>query len=85
MLTGRRISAEEAFNTGLVNRIVSKGELLPTVEGMASRIALLDPMAVRTVKQAVVRGLDLSLPEGLELEKRLASLLLQTMASGIYN
>jgi len=82
MLTGRRISAEEAFNTGLVNRVVSKGELLSTVEGMARRIALLDPMAVRTAKQAVVRGLDLSLPEGLELEKTLASLLLQPVASG---
>jgi len=85
MLTGRRISAEEAFDIGLVNRVVPKGELLSTVESMARRIALLDPMAVRTAKQAVVRGLDLSLPEGLELEKRLASLLLQTMASGIYN
>ncbi len=82
ILTGRRISAEEAFNIGLVNRVVSKGELLSTVEGMARRIALLDPMAVRTAKQAVVRGLGLSLSEGLELEKTLASLLLQPMASG---
>jgi hypothetical protein len=32
-------------------------------------------MAVRSAKQAILRGLDLPLKEGLELEKRLASLL----------
>jgi enoyl-CoA hydratase/carnithine racemase len=39
---------------------------------MAKKIASFDPMVVRNAKQAVVRGLDLSLSEGLELERRLA-------------
>jgi enoyl-CoA hydratase/carnithine racemase len=39
---------------------------------MAKKIASFDPMAVRSAKQAVLRGLDLSLSEGLELERRLA-------------
>ena len=40
---------------------------------MAKKIASYDPIAVRNAKQAVVRGLDLALSEGLDLEKRLAS------------
>lgn len=73
MLIGRQINAKEAFDIGLVNRVVPKGELLSTVESMARQIALFDPMAIRNAKQAVVRGLDLPLHEGLELESRLAS------------
>lgn len=81
MLTGRRISAEEAADIGLVNRVVPKDRLLPTVESVARQISLLDPVAVRSAKQAVMRGLDLSLSEGLRLEKRLAVPLLQPTPS----
>ncbi len=82
MLTGRRINAKEALDIGLVNRVVSKSELLPTVNSLAKQIALFDPVVVRSIKQAVVRGLDLSLPEGLELEKRLANLVLHSRVKG---
>ena len=81
ILTGRRMSAQEAFNIGLVNRVVPRDELLPTVEGMAREIALLAPAAIKKVKQAVVRGLDLPLPEGLALERRLARSILRSRAS----
>lgn len=80
MLTGRRVSAKEALDIRLVNRVVSNSELLPTVNSMAEQIAHFDPAVVRNIKQAVVRGLDLPLIEGLELEKRLASLVLQSRA-----
>ncbi|MDO8785812.1 MAG: enoyl-CoA hydratase-related protein, partial [Syntrophales bacterium] len=73
MLTGRRIGAREALDMGLVNRVVAKAELLPAVEEMAGRIASFDPTAVRGVKEAVARGMDMTLAEGLEMEKRLAS------------
>ena len=73
LLTGRRIDAEEAYRAGLVNHVVSRDELLPTVEQIARKIASYNQIAVRTAKQAVLRGLDLPLNEGLELEKRLAS------------
>ena len=73
LLTSRRINAEEAYKAGLVNRVVPREELLPTVEEIARKIASYDQMAVRNAKQATVRGLDLPLEEGLELEKRLAS------------
>ena len=49
---------------------------------MAKKIASYDPIAVRSAKEAVVRGMDLRLSEGLELEKRLASELSLRKCSG---
>jgi enoyl-CoA hydratase/carnithine racemase len=73
LLTNRWIGVEEAYQFGLINRIVPKKDLLQTVEEMARKIASHDPMAVRYAKEAVVRGLDMSLQEGLDLEALLAS------------
>ena len=81
ILTGGRIGAQEALDIGLVNQVVPRDKLLPTVESMARQISLLAPAAVRNAKQAVVRGLDLPLPEGLALEERLARSLLHSRAS----
>lgn len=52
---------------------MSRDKLLETAEEMAKKIVSFDPIAVRRAKQAVLRGLDLPLSEGLNLEKRLAS------------
>ena len=73
LLTGRWVDAEEAYKVGLVNWVVPRDELLPTANEIAKKIVSYDQLAVRSAKQAVMRGLDLSLSEGLELEKRLAS------------
>lgn len=73
LLTNRWIGAEEAYQFGLVNRIVPKKDLLQTAEEMAKKIASYDPKVVRSAKEAVVRGMDLSLQEGLNLERILAS------------
>lgn len=80
MLTGRRISAKEAFDIGLINRVVPRNELLPTVDSLAKEIAHFDPAVVKGIKQAVVSGLNMTLLEGLELEKRLASLVFKSKA-----
>jgi len=76
LLTGRRLNAEEACKAGLVNRVVPREELLRTVENIARQIASYNQMAVRSAKQAVLRGMDLPLNNGMELERRLASSLL---------
>jgi enoyl-CoA hydratase len=73
LLTNRWIGAEEAYQFGLVNRVVPKKDLLQTVDEMAKKVAAYDPAAVRSAKEAVVRGMDMSLAEGLELERLLAS------------
>jgi enoyl-CoA hydratase len=73
LLTNYWMSGEEAWRDGLVNQVVPRDKLLGTAEEMAKKIASYPPMAVRNAKQAVVRGLDLTLTEGLNLEKMLAS------------
>lgn len=73
LLTDRWINAEEARNINLVNRVVPMDKLFESAEEMAKKIASYDPIAVRYAKQAVVRGLDLTLAEGLNLEKMLKS------------
>ena len=73
LLTNRWINGEEAYNIGLVNQVVPGDKLLQTAEEMAGKIASFNPMAIRNAKQAVLRGLDLTLAEGLDLERRLAS------------
>lgn len=71
LLTGRRINAQEALQMKLVNRVVPKERLLSEAESLAEKIAGRDQHAVRAIKQAVSRGLDLPLKEGLKLERRL--------------
>jgi len=76
MLTGTRMSAKEALDIGLVNRVVSKNELYSTADKMAQQIAQFNPVVVNSIKQAIMRGLELSIGQGLEIEKLLASTLL---------
>ena len=68
----------EAYELKLVNRVVPREALYETAEKTAFEIASYSGEAVGLAKQAVQRGLDLTLQEGLHLEKRLASRLLPT-------
>ena len=72
LLTNRWISAQEALQFQLLDRLVPKEELLANAAEMARRIAAFDPAAVMCAKQAVRRGMDMSLREGLHLERMLA-------------
>ncbi len=73
LLTGRWITAKEAHRLKLVNRVVSRPDLLPTAERLANKIKGYNPTAVAVAKQAITAGLDLSLEQGLELESRLVN------------
>ena len=72
LITGRWVKAEEALKMKLVNKIVPRDELMPTAENIAERIKSFNPVAVSFVKQAVIRGLDMTLNQGLKLEAALA-------------
>jgi enoyl-CoA hydratase len=72
LMSGRWIDAKEALKLKLVNRILPRPNLIPAAEALARKIMSYPWPAVRAIKQAVWRGLDMSLPEGLELESRLA-------------
>ncbi len=76
LLSGRWINAEEARRLKLVNQVVSRDDLLPVAERLANKIKAYNPMAVSYAKQAITRGLDLSLEQGLKLEANLSGRLL---------
>jgi enoyl-CoA hydratase len=74
LLTGEFIDAVEAYRVGLVNRVVPRQDLIPAARGIAEKILSGEGVTLKALKQAVVRGLDLPLDEGLRLEKKLAVL-----------
>jgi len=71
IITGEMISAAEALRIGLINKIVPRVEILASAEGMARVIMSRDQVAVRYAKEAINRGLDLLLEQGLEVEGEL--------------
>lgn len=78
ILTGRSISAEEAFRIGLVNKIVPVVSLMDEAKKIASEIASKPPISVRAAKEAIVRAQDTTLEVGLEFERRAFYLLFAT-------
>ncbi|MHB1342814.1 MAG: enoyl-CoA hydratase/isomerase family protein [Thermoleophilia bacterium] len=72
LLTNRRLDAQEALTSGLVSRVVPGDRLLETVEEVAQQISSYSVAAVRNAKQAVHQGLDMTLAQGLDLERRLS-------------
>jgi enoyl-CoA hydratase/carnithine racemase len=75
ILTAEPIDAGEAYRIGLVNKVVPHQDLIPEAEEFAQRIAAKGPIALRYAKEAVNKGLDLTLEQGLRLEADLYFLL----------
>ncbi|MGA8878967.1 MAG: enoyl-CoA hydratase-related protein, partial [Candidatus Korobacteraceae bacterium] len=71
VLTGEMISAQEAHRIGLVNEVVAAAELIPRAEAIAAKIIANAPLAVQYTMEAVNRGYDLTLADGLYLEATL--------------
>lgn len=70
ILTGRFISAEEAFRAGLVNKVVPEGSCLEEALELARQIAAMPPLAVRMAKEAVLKAFEMPLEEGLQFERK---------------
>jgi enoyl-CoA hydratase len=75
LLTADMIKAEEALEIGLVSRVVPAGELPGEAEKLAETIAAKGPIALRYLKEAVIKGMDMTLEQGLRLEADLYFLL----------
>lgn len=78
LLTGETIDAQEAYRIGLVNRVVPGGELLTAADGMMRQILANGPLALSCTIEAVDRGLDVALDDGLNLEANLFAVLAGT-------
>jgi len=72
MLLGGWLDAAQALAWGLVNRVVPAGQVGPAVEELARELVGKSVAASRTALRLVDQGLDLTLPDGLALERRLA-------------
>lgn len=72
ILTGRHVTAEEALQLGLVNRVAD--DALAAAVELAKTAARNGPLALALAKESVLRGLDVTLPQGLEIEADLFGL-----------
>lgn len=68
LLTGEGFSAERACELGLVNRVVPHDSLLLAARDLAQRILCHSPLAAGAIITAAVRGLNVSIGEGLQME-----------------
>jgi len=75
ILTGDRMDAQEALQLGLVNRVVPSEKLEETAMQMAREMASKGPLAMRYAKEAINKGVDMTLEQGLRLEADLYFLL----------
>jgi enoyl-CoA hydratase len=71
VLNNRILTAQEALQFGLVNRVVPVERCLDEAVALAGEIAARAPLAVRLAKEAINRAFETSLQEGLESERRL--------------
>jgi len=71
VLSGEMINAQEAHRIGLVNEVVAPAELIPRAEAIAQKIIANAPLAVQYAMEAVNKGMEMTLPEGLYLEATL--------------
>ncbi len=68
VLTGRMVDAQEAYQMGLVNKVVEPEKLMEEAEALARTIMSKGPVAVKLAMEAVNRGLEVSLADGLAIE-----------------
>lgn len=68
LLTGRNLSADEAQNVGLVNKVVEDEKLMEEVEKLASQIASKSSVQTSFIKELVNKGMDIDLNNANALE-----------------
>jgi enoyl-CoA hydratase/carnithine racemase len=78
ILTGVLLDSQEAMSIGLVNRLSAEADLLETSRILTEEMASKSPLALSYVKEALHKGQDLSLDEGLRMELDLYLLLFTT-------
>ena len=79
ILTGEIIDVQEAYRIGLVNKVVPPDKLMSITMDLAQEMASKGPIASRYAKEAIYKGMDLTLEQGLRLEGDLYLLLHTTL------
>ncbi len=68
LLLGTRIKATEALNIGLVSKVCKPEDLMKEAKELAGTLAKKAPIAMQILLDAVIRGLDTNMDEGLKIE-----------------
>jgi len=71
MLTGKQISAEEAYRMGLINLVVPRDELMQAAMSWAESICNAGPLGVQATKEMIIRGYNMTWDDGMKLEAEL--------------
>lgn len=72
LLTGDSITAQEALAIGLINRVVPHAEMMSTARAIAERICRNGPLAVRSIKQAVLEAYNRPWEEAFAIESKIS-------------
>ncbi|MBN1161539.1 MAG: enoyl-CoA hydratase/isomerase family protein [Dehalococcoidales bacterium] len=75
LMTAAAITAAEALEIGLVGKVVPADALSAEAQKLAETVAAKGPLALRYLKEAVLKGMDMTLEQGLRLEADLYLLL----------
>ena len=78
ILTGKSISADEAYRVGLVNHVVPPESLMEEAKKIATDIASKPPISIRSAKETILRAQDTTLEVGLEFERKAFYMLFAT-------
>lgn len=78
LLTAGTMTAREAFDAGLVSKVVEKDGAVSEALQIANSIAAMPPLAVAEIKQVLLAGMEVNLDTALMLERRAAYLLFET-------
>jgi len=75
LLTGRRLSAEEALRVGLISQITAAGKLTEAARELAQKISHAAPLAALMIKKAVYASYEMPLSAGINYERTLSALI----------
>lgn len=78
ILTGRKVSAAEAYSLGIINRVSSKGKALEDARSVAEMISSNGPLAVRYALNLIRKSMNMTLDETLDMESSLAASLISS-------
>lgn len=81
MFTGDRVTAAQALEIGLINKVVPKDRLMEEVLAMAGRIARKSSITLKLLKRALIHGADMPMPAALAYEQAMIGLVFDTRDS----
>ncbi|KYD30488.1 enoyl-CoA hydratase-related protein [Parageobacillus toebii] len=78
ILTARKITAEQAYEYGLLTKVVEKENLMPSCEALAHEMMQNGPIALQQAKYAIQQGMNVDLHTGLAIEAKAYELTIPT-------